>query len=236
VNPIVFVVDDEPDIASLIAHHLRSSGYEPKVFPAGDVALEAAEAAPPALFMLDIMLPRVDGWDLCRRIRANSRFNASRIIFLSACSSETDRVVGLELGADDYIAKPSSPREMVARVRAVLRRNTALAEDRVLHVGDLRIDVDAMTITVAGRAVETTVTEFRVAEALARSAGRVVSRERLIDLVWGSQSSVESRSIDVYVSRLRDKIEPEPGSPRYFKTIRGIGYRMDAPASQACAI
>jgi two-component system phosphate regulon response regulator PhoB len=234
VNPVVFVVEDEPDIARLIAHHLKASGYEPRIFHAGDEALVAAETDPPALFMLDLMLPRMDGLEVCRQIRSNPSLKNSRVIFLSAHSSEMDRVVGLELGADDYIAKPSSPRELVARVRAVLRRSPMAADQHVLHLGDMKIDLDAMVLSVAGRSVETTVTEFRVMEALARSVGRVVSRARLIDVVWGNQSNVESRSIDVYVSRLREKIEPDPEAPRYLKTVRGVGYRMDIPA-QACA-
>lgn len=235
VNSLVFVVEDEPDIARLIAHHLKASGYEPRVFPAGDEALAAAETDPPVLFMLDLMLPRMDGLEVCRQIRSNPSLKTSRVIFLSAHSSEMDRVVGLELGADDYIGKPSSPRELVARVRAVLRRSPMAADQHVLLLGDMKIDLDAMALSVAGRSVETTVTEFRVMEALARSVGRVVSRARLIDVVWGTQSNVESRSIDVYVSRLREKIEPDPESPRYLKTVRGVGYRMDVPAQTGAA-
>jgi DNA-binding response OmpR family regulator len=235
VNTIVFVVEDEPDIAQLISHHLSSAGYEPKIFTSGEPALKAAELVPPALFLLDIMLPQGDGLELCRRIRSNSKFEASRIIFLTALSGETDRVVGLELGADDYIAKPFSPRELIARVRAVLRRGGACAQEDVLLVGDLKIDTGAMSVTVAGRAVEATVTEFRILEVLVRSAGRVVSRQRLIDQVWGTGRNVESRSIDVYVSRLREKIESGAMARRYFKTIRGIGYCIDAPAAARSA-
>lgn len=223
----VYVVEDEKDIADLIAHNLHAAGYHARVFHAGQPALKAAEATPPALFLLDIMLPQGSGLDLCRWIRGNPNLNASRVIFVTANSSETDRVVGLELGADDYIVKPFSPRELVARVRAVLRRGVSGTQENVICVGDLKIDVGAMTISLAGASIETTTTEFRILEALARSAGRVVSRERLIDLVWGNDRIVESRSVDVYISRLREKLESNSKECHYLKTIRGIGYRMD---------
>lgn len=230
-NSTVFVVEDERDIADLISHNLKAAGYEAKVFGSGIPALASAEVVPPALFLLDVMLPQLDGFDLCRRIRASRNFDASRVMFVSAHGSETDRVVGLELGADDYIVKPFSPRELIARVRAVLRRCDPSPQGSVVLVGEVKIDCGAMAISVAGRPVNATATEFRILEVLARSAGRVIGRSRLIEQVWGVESGIDTRSVDVYVSRLREKIEAG-SETRYFKTIRGVGYRMDPPADQ----
>jgi two-component system phosphate regulon response regulator PhoB len=229
VGQTVFVVEDEVDIARLIGIHLQAAGYRVEYFSDGYSAVAQAEKTPPALMLLDVQLPKEDGFQVCKRIRGNPALAATAIVFVTARNSELDRVLGLELGGDDYITKPFSPTELVARVRAVLRRSPLTAVAAVTTIGTLEIDSEAMSLRVAGRLVETTTTEFRILETLAKSVGRVVSRERLLELVWGRQ--VDPRSVDVYVSRLRDKIESEPASPRYLKTIRGVGYRLDMPAA-----
>jgi two-component system phosphate regulon response regulator PhoB len=183
----------------------------------------------PALFLLDIMLPGTDGLDLCRQIRHIPGLAEVPIIFLSARVAEADRVKGLELGGDDYIIKPFSPRELVARVRTVLRGAHEAPKPEMITVGELEIDVASMTIRVAGRAVLTTVREFRLLEYLAAHRGRVFTRDQLLDAVWKETAFVTPRSVDVYVRRLREKIEADPRHPRYLKTLRGTGYRFEGP-------
>jgi two-component system phosphate regulon response regulator PhoB len=167
--------------------------------------------------------------ELCRTIRQTSSLTSVPVIFLTAKSSEADRVLGLELGADDYIAKPFSPRELVARVKAVLRRFERPLPPSPLTVGDIAIDPSAMVLTVRGQTVATTATEFRLLDYFARHLGRVFSRDHLLDSVWRDTSYVTPRSVDVYVRRIREKIEPDPENPRYLKTVRGAGYRFEAP-------
>jgi two-component system phosphate regulon response regulator PhoB len=176
------------------------------------------------------MLPGADGFEICRQIRQTAALSATPIIFLTAKTGEADRVKGLEMGGDDYITKPFSPRELVARVRSVLRGVRQPAETRkVLRVGELEIDASSMTVQVQGRAILTTVREFRLLEYLASHLGRVLTRDQLLDAVWKETPFVTPRSIDVYVRRLREKIETDSHHPRYLKTLRGIGYRFEAP-------
>jgi two-component system phosphate regulon response regulator PhoB len=184
----------------------------------------------PSLILLDVMLPGADGFDLCRQIRQTSILSATPIIFLTAKTAEADRVKGLELGGDDYITKPFSPRELVARVRSVLRgvRQPATVPE-VLRVGDLTVDASSMTVQVDGKVILTTVREFRLLEYMASHLGRVLTRDQLLDAVWKETPFVTPRSIDVYVRRLREKIEADPRHPRYLKTLRGIGYRFEEP-------
>jgi DNA-binding response OmpR family regulator len=227
---LVFVVEDEEDIARLISHNLRAAGFDVQSFVSGRSVVSEALREMPSLFLLDIMLPGADGFDLCRQIRQTPVLSSTPVIFLSAKTAEADRVKGLELGGDDYIAKPFSPRELVARVRSVLRsvRQPLPAAD-VLRLGDLEIDASSMTVQVQGRAVPTTVREFRLLEYLATHCGRVLTRDQLLDAVWKETPFVTPRSIDVYIRRLREKIEIDPGQPRYLKTLRGTGYRFEAP-------
>ncbi len=223
----IFVVEDDADICRLLQYHLTVAGFEVRLFTRAGPAFMEATVDPPALFLLDIMLPGGDdGLSLCRRIRSDARFANARVIFVSAKSAEADRVIGLEVGADEYITKPFSPRELVARVRAVLRRGLPIAPLPTVRVGELEIDSSAMIVRSRGEPVSTTTTEFRILEALAGSRGRVVSRNRLLKLVWGD-TEVDPHSIDVYVSRLRSKIEPDPDHPVYLRTVRGVGYRFD---------
>lgn len=227
---LVFIVEDEEDIARLISHNLQAAGFHVQSFVSGASVLSEALREMPALFVLDVMLPGADGFELCRQIRLTADLSATPIIFLTAKTAETDRVKGLELGADDYITKPFSPRELVARVRSVLRgARQPIAVPEVLHIGDLEIDAGSMTVQVQGQAVLTTVREFRLLEYLANHSGRVFTRDQLLDAVWKETPFVTPRSIDVYVRRLREKIESDPRHPRYLKTIRGIGYRFEGP-------
>lgn len=229
-RPLVFVVEDEEDIARLISHNLQAAGFEVQSFVNGTSLLSEAIREMPSLFLLDVMLPGTDGFDLCRQIRQTSILSATPIIFLTAKTAESDRVKGLELGGDDYITKPFSPRELVARVRSVLRgvRQPAIVPE-VLRVGDLTIDASSMTVQVEGKVILTTVREFRLLEYLATHVGRVLTRDQLLDAVWKETPFVTPRSIDVYVRRLREKIEADPRHPRYLKTLRGIGYRFEEP-------
>jgi two-component system phosphate regulon response regulator PhoB len=214
-------VEDDPDISRLVRHHLEGAGFSVKLFPTGNAVIPESERQRPTLFILDIMVPGKDGLELCRQIRQTSSLASIPVIFLTAKSGEADRILGLELGADDYIPKPFSPRELVARVKAVLRRF-----ERPLSQSPLRIS--AMTLMVRGQPVTTTATEFRLLDYFARHLGRVFTRDQLLDSVWRDTAYVTPRSVDVYVRRIREKIEPDPENPRYLKTVRGAGYRFEA--------
>ena len=226
-KPSIFVVEDDPDISRLVRHHLEAAGFAVKIFAAGNMVMAESERQRPTLFILDIMVPGKDGLELCRQIRQTHLLASTPVIFLTAKSSEADRILGLELGADDYIPKPFSPRELVARVKAVLRRfERPLSQSPVL-IGDIQIDPGAMTLTVRGEIVPTTATEFRLLDYFVRHIGRVFTRDQLLDSVWRDTAYVTPRSVDVYVRRIREKIEPDPENPRYLKTVRGAGYRFE---------
>jgi DNA-binding response OmpR family regulator len=234
----VFVLEDEPDISRLITYHLERAGYRVVPFANGRRVVAEAEAAAPALFLLDVMVPEIDGISVCRAVRAHERLRDVPIIFLTARAEESDRVRGLELGADDYITKPFSPRELVARIRAVLRRSATKEEPAdvllpVLKIDAIEIDSAAMQLRVDGQIVPTTATEFRLLDYLARHPGRMFSRDHLLDAVWGDSRFVTPRSVDVYVRRIREKIEKDQESPRYLKTLRGAGYRFELPTAHA---
>ena len=224
---MIFVVEDETDIARLVRHHLEAANYTVRTFGSTTLVVPEAERERPALFLLDVMVPGGDGFELCRRIRQNPALSMTPVIFLTAKSGESDRILGLELGADDYIPKPFSPREMVARVKAVLRRfERPLSPDLIRH-GNLLIDSGAMTLAVHEKPVQTTATEFRLLEYLARHPGRVFTRDQLLDAVWRDTAFVTPRSVDVYVRRIREKIEDDPEQPQYLRTVRGAGYRFE---------
>ena len=225
---LIFVVEDDLDISRLIEHNLSCAGYQVSTFLSGAAVVPSATRMQPALFLLDIMLPGISGFDLCRQIRQHEQLSRTPVIFLTAKSAEPDRVRGFELGGDDYITKPFSPRELVARVRTVLRGQPDIPAPEVIQFGDIEVDISSMTIRVEGRTVLTTVREFRLLEYLVRHRGRVFTRDQLLDAVWKESAFVTPRSIDVYVRRLREKIEPDPRHPRYLKTLRGIGYRFEA--------
>ena len=227
-RPSISVVEDDPDISRLVRHHLEAAGFTVKVFPTGHIVVAESERQRPALFILDIMVPGRDGLELCRQIRQTHSLASIPVIFLTAKSGEADRILGLELGADDYIPKPFSPRELVARVKAVLRRFERPLSQSPIRVGEIEIDPGAMTLTVRGQLVTTTATEFRLLDHFARHLGRVFTRDQLLDSVWRDTAYVTPRSVDVYVRRIREKIEPDPENPRYLKTVRGAGYRFEA--------
>jgi len=229
VKPIVFIVEDDPDIARLIRHHLEAAGYVVQVFSTTTAVIPQAERQRPALFLLDIMVPGGDGLDLCCRIRETPSLAMTPVIFVTAKTAESDRVIGLELGADDYVTKPFSPRELTARVKAILRRFERPLAPAVFRVGDIEIDSGAMTLKVRGQPVPTTATEFRLLDYLARHPGRVFTRDQLLDAVWRDTSFVTPRSVDVYVRRIREKIEHHPENPAYLKTVWGTGYRFEVP-------
>lgn len=232
-EPLVYVVEDDGDIARLVQHQLQLNRYRARLFSSGAFVLQEAVRELPRLFMLDIMLTGIDGTELCRQIRRHPVLAATPVIFLTAKTAEGDRVRGLDLGADDYVLKPFSPRELMARVRAVLRRAQPLAAASVLKFGELEIDAQAMTLHVREQQVPITTREFRLLDFMARNAGRVFTRDQLLDAVWSDSSFVTPRSIDVYVRRLREKIEPEPDSPTYLKTVHGAGYRFELPKPPA---
>jgi len=229
-RPLIFVVEDEADIARLISHNLQAAGFNVQTFGSASFVINEALRELPALFLLDVMLPGTDGFELCRHIRETPSLAGTPVIFLTAKTSESDRIKGLELGGDDYVTKPFSPRELLARIRTVLRGlGRSSSEVEVLRLGDLEIDISSMTVQVGGRNVLTTVREFRLLEYLANHRGRVLTRDQLLDAVWKETPFVTPRSIDVYIRRLREKIEDDPRHPQYLRTLRGIGYRFEVP-------
>lgn len=225
----IVVLEDEIDISRLVQYHLEGAGFTVRPYLSIGQLVPDAERQPPALFLLDIMVPGGDGLDLCRRLRQNPTLSSVPIIFLTARAAENDRVQGLELGADDYISKPFATRELVARVKAVLRRFERPAAPSVVKFEEIEIDAHAMQLRVKGELVTTTATEFRLLDYLARHPGRVFSRDHLLDAVWGDARFVTPRSVDVYVRRIREKIEADAETPRYLKTMRGAGYRFEIP-------
>jgi phosphate regulon transcriptional regulator PhoB len=222
----VLVVEDEPDIRALIVHHLTRDGFRCRAVGSGADALSRVKAAPPDLVVLDLMLPGMDGLEVCRRLRGAPATAGVPIIMLTAKADEVDRVVGLEMGADDYVVKPFSPKELVARVRAVLRRARPGETGRPLGAGSVSLDTARHVVTVAGQPVELTPKEFDLLRALLEAAGRVLSREHLLNRVWGyaHADEIESRTVDVHIRRLRAKLGQEE---RRIATIKGVGYRFE---------
>jgi DNA-binding response OmpR family regulator len=219
----ILVVDDEPKIVRLVADYLQAAGFTVVTAGSGEEALMRARTEAPDLVVLDLGLPGLDGLDVTRTLRRNGEVP---IIMLTARSDETDRIIGLELGADDYVTKPFSPRELVARVRAVLRRHAGAGEGEVLRAGDLLLDVPRMRVTRGDQAVELTATEFTLLAAMARQPGRVFTRTQLLDVIHGVAFESFERAIDAHIKNIRRKLEPEPRSPRYLLTIYGVGYRL----------
>jgi DNA-binding response OmpR family regulator len=219
----VLVVDDEPRIVQHVRDYLERAGFAVSVARSGSEALMRARQDRPDLIVLDLGLPGLDGLEVTRRLRRDS---GVPIIMLTARDDETDKVVGLELGADDYVTKPFSPRELIARVRAVLRRHAGDPGADVLRAGDVVLDVPRLRVEVAGRPVSLTATEFQLLTALARQPGRVFTRSQLLDAVQGDALESYERAIDAHVKNIRRKLEPEPRSPRYLLTVYGVGYRL----------
>jgi DNA-binding response OmpR family regulator len=221
----VLVVDDEPTIRDVVVQYLRREGYATLEAGDGDAARELLEREWPNLVVLDLMLPGTDGLALCRWIRGRSQLP---VIMLTARGEESDRIVGLELGADDYVTKPFSPRELVARVRSVLRRSAAADErpDERVRFGDIEIDAAAREVRKRGNTLNLTAREFELLWFLASHPRRVFSRDQLMSRVWGYEPAFDSGTITVHVRRLREKIEDEPAHPRYLETVWGVGYRL----------
>jgi two-component system, OmpR family, response regulator RegX3 len=223
----LLVIEDEPSISDPLAYMLEREGFEVAVAATGPDGLEQFARSGADLVLLDLMLPGLAGTEVCRALRQTS---SVPIIMLTARDSEVDKVVGLELGADDYVTKPFSHRELVARVRAVLRRRGESEEtpSSALEAGPVRLDVDRHRVTVDGQPVQLPLKEFELLEILLRNAGRVLTRQQLIDRVWGADYVGDTKTLDVHVKRLRAKIEPQPGSPKHLVTVRGLGYKFEA--------
>ena len=223
----VLVVEDEPKIADVVCSYLRRAGFESAAVASGSAALAAFERDPPSLVILDLMLPDISGEEVCRRLRARSRVP---VIMLTAKAEDADAVQGLELGADDYVTKPFSPRQLVARVEAVLRRAAGESEVQARRLsfgdGDLQIDGRTAEVLKRGERVDLTPSELRLLQVLAASPGRVFSRDELIDRALGPDFDGFDRTVDVHVKNLRQKIESDPREPRYVQTVHGLGYRF----------
>lgn len=225
-NAKILVVDDEPAILELIGFNLKKEGHEVVTAPDGQTGLRAFRQEKPDLVILDVMLPGMDGFDVCRGIRLESKVP---VLMLTAKKDEIDRVVGLEIGADDYVTKPFSPRELTARVKALLRRSswtTGVGPTGKIKIGDLLIDLDQRQVTVRGEQVSLTYTEFELLKVMAESPGRVHTRESLLEQIYGNEYYGDVRTVDVHVRHLREKLERNPIAPELIHTVRGVGYRF----------
>jgi two-component system phosphate regulon response regulator PhoB len=227
----IAVVEDEAELAALIEYNLSRSGFQVHIFGGEEGTLAAVETFQPDLIVLDVMLPGHDGFELCRRIRAGGKLSRVPVVFLTARSDEVDRVLGLEIGGDDYITKPFSPRELVARIKAHLRRAESDGAPEVSEValGPFRVDQAARRVYQNGKEVELTSTEFKLLEFFLTHPGHAFSREQLLRQVWGEQHFVTPRTVDVHVRRLREQIEARPDEPVFLATVRGFGYRFETP-------
>ena len=222
----ILIVEDEAALAEPLQYLLSREGYETEIAPDGASAIASFDRAPHDLVLLDLMLPGISGVDVCREIRTRSQVP---IIMLTAKDSEVDIVVGLELGADDYVTKPYSSRELLARIKAVLRRRIEPEEDpAILEAGPVRMDIDKHVVSVGGREIAMPLKEFELLEMLMRNSGRVLTRGQLIDRVWGSDYFGDTKTLDVHIKRIRSKIEATPSEPKILVTVRGLGYRFDA--------
>ncbi len=226
--PKVLVVDDEPDALELIKFNLKGAGYDVATAADGEEALKKARALLPDLIILDVMLPEVDGLEVCKILRRDPTVSATPIIMLTAKAAEIDRVLGLELGADDYVTKPFSPRELVLRVKRLLRNDpNANAKDEEIRLKELCLDIPRHQATVKGRAIDLTATEFKLLTVLAQRRGRVQSREQLLQDVWEYDNLIDTRTVDTHMRRLREKLG---SAAKYLDTVRGVGYRfVDEP-------
>jgi len=233
VKRTILVVEDEKDIRDLVRFHLEQEGYGVREAETGEQALAQVATERPALLVLDLMLPGTDGLEVCRRVRAQASTETLPVIMLTARAAEVDRVLGLEMGADDYVTKPFSPRELVARVRAVLRRThgeEVPAPHDVFERGRLRIDFDTYEIFIDGQTASLSLREFELLKFFVQHPYRVYDRLQLLDLVWGRDTHVEPRTVDVHIRRLRKRIERDDTSPELIVTVRGVGYKFNPDA------
>ena len=226
----IAIVEDERELAALIEYNLARAGYEAAILDGSEGALGRLESLRPDLVVLDVMLPGADGFELCRQIRQSPALGRVPVLFLTARSDEVDRVLGLEIGGDDYMTKPFSPRELVARVKAHLRRGEMDQGEAALAAGPFRLDRGARRVYLADRELTLTSTEFNLLEFFLSHPGRAWSRGQLLDAVWGEQRFVTPRTVDVHVRRLREQIEERPDNPKYLSTVRGFGYRFEDQA------
>ncbi len=225
----ILVVDDEEDLVELLLYNLKKEGFSVDSASDGESALAKIRKGKYDLAILDLMLPGIQGIDLCRMLRTDPKTETLPVIMLTAKGEEVDRVLGLEMGADDYITKPFSPRELIARVKAVLRRSREKpVVEKILKIGELEIDRERYVMSMRGKPVKLSATEFKLLLFLAERKGKVFSRDQLLDAVWRDEAFVEPRTVDVHIRRLRSSIEEDPAKPRYIKTLRGIGYFFDA--------
>jgi phosphate regulon transcriptional regulator PhoB len=225
----ILVVDDEPDIVELVAYNLKKEGFVVSSASDGEEALAKIRNEKFDFVILDLMLPGMPGMEICRVLRSDPKTNNLPIIMLTAKGEEVDKILGLEIGADDYLTKPFSPRELLARIRAVMRRTSERKTDeKVVRIGDLTINRETYTVTKRGIALSLSSTEFRLLIYLVERKGKVFSRDQLLDAVWKDEAFVEPRTVDVHVRRLRTQIEDDPANPKYLRTKRGIGYYVDA--------
>ena len=221
----ILVIDDEADLVELVLYNLKKEGFSVDSALDGETALTKVRKGKYDLLILDLLLPGIQGTELCRILRNDPKTSSIPIIMLTAKAEEVDRIVGLEIGADDYVTKPFSPRELVARVKAVLRRTTEKPViEKILRAGDLEINRERYTVSIKRNPVKLSATEFKLLLFLAERKGKVFSREKLLDAVWRDEAFVEPRTVDVHIRRLRAHIEDDPAHPRYIKTMRGIGY------------
>jgi len=228
-GPRILIVDDEKDIVDLVAYNLEKEGYGVLKALDGEKALALVRSKRPDLVLLDLMLPGIQGLEVCKRLRQDAETATVPIIMLTAKGEELDRVIGLEVGADDYITKPFGVKELVARIRAVLRRSAAGRQPEkpeIFEFKGLRIDMRSYEVTVDGRKVALSPTEFKLLRFLSQNPGRVYSRDQILDKVWGDESFVEPRTVDVHIRRLRSQIERDESSPAYILTVRGVGYKF----------
>ncbi|KPL85395.1 response regulator [Herpetosiphon geysericola] len=226
----ILVVDDEPNIREVVGLYLRREGHSVIEASDGEEALRLARQQPPDLVVLDLMLPKVTGLEVCRRLQSDQR---TPVIMLTAKSEENDRIIGLGVGADDYVVKPFSPRELVARVEAVLRRvqpqpDAPPPDERPIELGALRVDPRTRDVQVASKSISLTAREFDLLYFLARHRERVFTRDQLMELVWGYTFSADTSTVTVHIRRLREKIEDDPTAPRYLQTVWGVGYKLSA--------
>ncbi len=224
----ILVVDDEPDIVALVTYNLKKEGFAVAALSNGDEVLRTVKQGHIALVILDLMLPGISGMEICGLLRRNAETAQLPVIMLTAKGEEADRIRGLEAGADDYLPKPFSPRELIARVRAVLRRSSGQKRPGAsVTVGDLSINNDTYVVTKRGKPLPLSATEYRLLLYMAERKGRVFSREQLLDALWKDETFVEPRTVDVHIRRLRLQIEDDPSNPVYLKTRRGLGYYLD---------
>ena len=224
-NKLIAVVDDEPDIRELVSLHLSRAGFHVKSFERANDFLHFLDMNKPDLLILDLMLPDTDGLDVCKLMRRNDDFSQIPIIMLTAKGEETDRILGLELGADDYVTKPFSPRELVARVKAVLRRDVKSETEETIDIaGLIAIDPGKHEVKVEEENIELTSTEFRILQLLASKKGWVFSRDQILDFLWGQEKAVLDRTIDVHIKHLREKLS---SAAYLIKNVRGVGYKLE---------